>query len=51
MVSLQSGIACLTETNVEWRNYGFRQAYKDALMKHYQSSRHVFSSSSELAQS
>jgi hypothetical protein len=26
MVSLQSGIMCLTETNVEWRNYMYRQA-------------------------
>jgi hypothetical protein len=51
MVSLQSGITCLTETNVEWRNYGFRQAYKDAFTKYYQSSRHVFSSSSEVYQS
>jgi hypothetical protein len=51
MVSLQSGITCLTETNVEWRNYGFRQAYKEAFTKHYQSSRHVFSSSSEVYQS
>jgi hypothetical protein len=51
MVSLQSGITCLTETNIEWRNYGFRQAYKYASTKHYQASRHVFSSSSEVAQS
>jgi hypothetical protein len=51
MVSLQAGITCLTETNIEWRNYGFRQAYKDAFTKHYQSSRHIFSSSSEFAHS
>jgi hypothetical protein len=51
MVLLQSGITCLTEPNVEWRNYGFRQAYKDAFMKHYKSSRHDFSSSSEVSQS
>jgi hypothetical protein len=31
MVSLQAGITCLTETKVEWHNYCFRQAYKDAL--------------------
>jgi hypothetical protein len=50
MVSLQSGITCLTETNVEWRNYGFRQSYKDAFTKHYQSSLNVFSSYSEVVQ-
>jgi hypothetical protein len=51
MVSLQSGSTFLTETNIECRYYGFRQAYKDAFTKHYQSSRHVFISSSEVAQS
>jgi hypothetical protein len=33
MVSLQSGIMCLTETNAEWRNYIYRQAYKYASTK------------------
>jgi hypothetical protein len=51
MVSLQLGTTCLSETSVEWRNYGFRQAYKDAFIKHYKSPRHIFSSSSEVAQS
>jgi hypothetical protein len=51
MVSLQSGITFLTETNAEWRNYGFCQAYKEAFTKHYQSSWHVFSSSRKIVQS
>jgi hypothetical protein len=37
--------------NIKWRNYGFFQAYKGAITKYYKSSRHVFSSSSEVAQS
>jgi hypothetical protein len=42
---------CLTETNVEWSNDIYRQAYKYAFTKLYQSSRHAFSSSSEISQS
>jgi hypothetical protein len=51
MVSLPNDIPCLTETNVEWRNYGCREGYKDAFTKLYSTSRHIFSSSSEIASS
>jgi hypothetical protein len=51
MVSLQSGIMCFTETNVEWPTYIFRQAYKNAFIKLCQSSRPVFCSSSKISQS
>jgi hypothetical protein len=50
-VSLQSVTMCLTETSVEWSSNGFRQTYKDAFSKVYQSPRRVFSSSSEISQS
>jgi hypothetical protein len=33
IVTLQAGIMCPTENSVEWRNYGFRQGYKDGLKK------------------
>jgi hypothetical protein len=46
MVALQAGIACLTEMNVEWRNYICRQGYKSAFTKIYSASRDRFSSSS-----
>jgi hypothetical protein len=49
MVLLQSRITCLTETNVEWSKYGYRQCFKDGFNKIYAASRHIFSSSSEIA--
>jgi hypothetical protein len=49
MVSLQAGITCLAETNVEWRNYSCRQGYKAAFTKLYSALRHIFSSSSEIS--
>jgi hypothetical protein len=51
MVSIQAGIICLTETNVEWRKYGFRQGLKDGFDNIYAASRHIFSSSCEIAAS
>jgi hypothetical protein len=51
MISLQSGTPCLTETNVKWRNYSSHQGYKYAFTKLYASSRHNFSSSSEISSS
>jgi hypothetical protein len=48
MVSLQAGITRLTETNVEWKNYSFRKGHKNVFAKLYDSSRHTFSSSSEI---
>jgi hypothetical protein len=49
MISLQAGIACLRETNVEWQNFSFQQGYKNTFSKLYSVSRHIFSSSSEIA--
>jgi hypothetical protein len=49
MVSLQAGIICLTESNVEWQNYSFRQGYKAAFAKLYAAPRHTFSSYSKVS--
>jgi hypothetical protein len=49
MMSLQAGITCLTEKNFEWCKYYFLQDFKDGVDKLFDESRHIFSSSSEIA--
>jgi hypothetical protein len=49
ILSLQSGITCLTEKNVKWRKYGYQKCFKDGVNKLYAASRHMFCSSSEIA--
>jgi hypothetical protein len=45
LVALQAGIACPTETNVEWRNFICIQGYNDAFTKLYSASRQLNSTS------
>jgi hypothetical protein len=35
LVALQAGIACLTEINVEWRNFSCRQGYNNDFTNFY----------------